>query len=109
MTRNIEASPHTFEDKVVHVEDLEKLCGYPLQAKLEFSIAYELFRAFNRGRFALDVGEDVGDFWNVASHLGFQFGDLVMRVLEGHALVEFHVLLYVKLTCQILDADVMHI
>src|SRR5215469_5801899 len=97
MTGNIKASPNTFEDKVVHVEDLGKLRGYPLQTMLEFSVAYKLFRSFNRCRLALDMREDFGDLRNIGSHVGFQFGDLVMRFLEAHPLVQFDVLFYVKL------------
>ena len=69
----------------------------------------DFFRLFDGRRLALDVCEDVGNLRDVAAHVGFEFGDLIMRVFERHALVEFDVLFDVKVAGEILHADVVHV
>ena len=59
------------------------------------------------GGFALDVGEDGGDFGDVVAHLGFEGGDDVVGFAERHALVYFKVLLDVERAVVLLDADVV--
>ena len=85
---------------------------YPVRSvgALDFAVLlYHLLGLFDGGRFAFDMGEDVGDLRHVVAHVGFKFGDLVVRALKGHALVEFDVLLDVKLAGEILDADVVDV
>src|SRR5271169_4274723 len=62
MTGDVHAAADALDDELVNVEDFRKLRGSGFQAMLEFGVADHFFRLFNGGRFALDVGEDVGDF-----------------------------------------------
>ena len=83
--------------------------GKRFQLPLEIGVADQLVAGFDGGGLALDVGEDVGDFGHVAAHVGFQFGDLIMGALQGHAFVEFDVLFDVEATREILHADVVDV
>ena len=83
--------------------------GERFQPPLEVGVANQFIAGFDGGGFAFDVGEDVGDLRYVAAHIGFEFGDLIVGALEGHALVEFNVLLDVELAGEILHADVVDV
>src|ERR1700722_9181005 len=109
MTRNVQAAADALDDEIVNVEYFGKLRRHRLKAVLKFGVADNFLRLFNRRRLALDVGENVGFFRDVATHVGFEFSDLIVRALERHALVEFDVLLHVQAAGKILDADVVHI
>src|ERR1700688_1502870 len=109
MARNVHASADTLDDELVNVKNFGKLRGNGFQAMFQFSIAHQFVWLFDGRRFALDVSENVGNLRDVTAHVGFQFGDLVMRFFEGHALVEFNMLLHVQPTVEILDADVVHV
>src|ERR1700752_2734758 len=109
MAGNVEAAADAFEDEVVHVEDLGKLRGDRFQSMFEFGVANQFFRALNRGRLAFDMGENIRDFGDILPHLGFQFGYLIVRVLEGHPFIQFDVLLDVKVSGKILHADVVNV
>ena len=74
-----------------------------------FGVADQLVAGFDGGGFAFDVGEDVGDLRHVVAHVGFEFGDLIVSAFEGHAFVEFNVLLHVELAGEILHADVVDV
>src|SRR5580704_17423934 len=55
------------------------------------------------------MSQDVVDFGHVVAHVSFEIGDLIVGAFEGHALVEFDVLLDVKAPGEILHADVVDI
>src|ERR1700686_2152613 len=109
MARNVHASADALDDELVNVKNFGKLRGNGFQAMFQFSVAHQFVWLFDGRRFALDVSENVGNLRDVAAHVGFQFGDLVVSFFEGHALVEFDMLLDVQPTVEILDADVVHV
>src|SRR5579872_592375 len=109
MARKIEPSPNTLKNKFVHIENLGKLRSDGPQSMFQFGITDKFLRRFNCGGFALDVSQDVGNLRDISSHIGFELCDLIVGLLEGHALVEFDVLLDVKVAGKILHADVVNI
>ena len=109
VTRNVQAAAHLLDLDVVHIDNFRELAGDRLQSTFEIRIANQLVAGFDGGRFAFDMSKDVGDLRHIVAHVGFKFGDLVVRALKGHALVEFDVLLDVKLAGEILDADVVDV
>src|ERR1700687_1065250 len=109
MARDVHASADALDDELVNVENFGKLRGYGFQAMFQFSVAHQFVGLLDGGRFALDMSKDVGNLRDVAAHVGFQFGDPVVRVFERHALIEFNMLLHVQATVEILDADVMYV
>src|SRR5579862_1604253 len=109
MTRDVHAAAHALDDEVVHVEHLGKVRRYDLQPFFEFRVADNFFGRFNGGRFALDVGNDVCDLREFTAHIGFQFRNLIVRVFQFHALVEFDVLFDVHVSSKILHADVVDV
>ena len=92
---DVEPSADALDDEVVHVEDFGKLRGHHFQLMLEFGVADYFFGLFDGRGFAFDVSENVGDFRDVAAHVGFELGDLIVGLFERHAFVELDVLLNV--------------
>src|SRR5271170_402814 len=109
MAGNVKAAAHLLDLNVVHVDNFRKLAGQRFQPPLEFSVADYLVAGFNGGGLTLDVGENVGDLRHVVAHVRFQFRDLIVGTFEGHAFVEFDVLLDVKLSGEILHTDVVDV
>src|SRR5579864_1168767 len=93
----------------MHIEDFRELRSDCFQTMLEFGIADQFFRALDGGGLALDVREDVGNLRDVAAHFGFEFGDLIVRIFQRHAFVEFDMLLDVEASGEILNADVVNV
>src|ERR1700679_201950 len=109
MAGNVEPAAHFFYLDVVHIDNFRNPAGDGFQSTFEFGVANKLVSGFDRGRLALDMGKDVGDLGNIVAHVGFEFGDLIVSVLESHTLVEFDVLLNVKPAREILHADVVDV
>src|SRR5579863_3805500 len=76
MARNVQSPAHSFENEVVNVQNFGKLRRHGLQSMFQLDIADHFVRALNGGWFALDVCENVGDFGNVAAHVGFELRHL---------------------------------
>src|SRR5580704_16745236 len=91
------------------VKDFGKLCSHGFQSLFEPRIADQLLGGFDGGGLALDVGQDVGDFRNIATHVRFELGYLIVGLFESHAFVKLNMLLHVQVPGQILHADVMHV
>src|ERR1700728_3276548 len=109
MARDVHPSADALDHEVVNVDDFGKLRGHGFKAMFEFRVADHRFGLLDGGRLALDVGKDIGNFRDLAAHVGFELGDLIVGAFEGHALVEFDVLLDVQPAGKVLDADVMHV
>src|SRR5215469_1393579 len=109
MTRDEETSADALEDKIVHIQNFGKLRGNRSKTMLKFCIAHQFFRSFDRRRLAFDVSKDLCDLRDVTAHVGFQVRDLVVSLLKRHPLVEFNVLLDMKLSSEVLHAYVVHI
>ena len=109
VARNVQAAAHLLDLDVVHVDNFRKLAGGRLQSTFEVRIANQLVAGFDGRGFAFDMSKDVGDLRHIVAHVGFEFGDLIVGALKCHALVEFEVLLDVKLAGEILDADVVDV
>ena len=106
------APPARWEDEekaIYDVEYLRELCSDGPQPMLQLRIPHELFRLFDRRRFTFDVRENICNLRHVVSHVGFEFRNLIVRILKAHTLVEFNVLLDVIAPLKILDADVVNI
>ncbi len=73
-----------------------KLSCDRLQTLLETGRGNGAIAGFDGRRFALNVGQDAGDFSHVLFHLGFQASHAVMGFLQAEPLVEFNVLLHVQ-------------
>ena len=78
------------------VEDLGEGCGDAAEAEFEVAVAFERGGVLDGGGLGLDVGEDGGDLGDLAAHLGFELGDEVVGVAEGHGFVDFEVLFDVE-------------
>ena len=109
MARKVHAPAHPLENEFVNIENFGKLRCYGFQPMFEFGVADHLFRLFDGCRLALDMRKDVGNFWDIAAHVRFEFGHLIVRILEGHALIEFDVLFDVQLAGEILNTDVVDV
>src|ERR1700691_3204883 len=109
MAGKVQASAHLLDLDVVHIDNFRKLAGGRLQPTLEVGVADQLVAGFDGGWFAFDMGEDVGNLRYIEAHVGFEFGDLIMGVLERHAFIKFDVLLDVKPPREILHADVVDV
>ena len=109
MTGDVHPSPDALNHEVVHIQHFGKLRGHGFQSMLELGVADDFFRLFDCGRFALDVRKNVGNFGHIATHVCLKFRDLIMRFLERHPLVQFHMLFHVQASIQVLHADVMHV
>jgi len=109
MAGDVKASANFLDLDVVHVDNLRKLHGERFQTALEGGVAYRLVARFDGGGFTFDVGEDVPDLPYIVAHVGFEFGHLIVGVLQCHALVQFNMLLDMEFAREILHADVVDV
>ena len=107
---NVKPSANALDDELVNVQRHREIpCATALRRRSRSASRTSSFRFLDGGRLAFDVGEDGGDFVHIVAHICFEFGDLIVGVLEGHALVEFNVLLNVEFAVEILHADVVDV
>src|SRR5258708_3851293 len=109
VTGDVETSANPLDDEIMNVENLGKFRGHGSQSVFTLGVADQLLGSLNRGGLALDVGKNVGDLGHVTANVGFELRDLVVGLDEGHAFVQFDVLLDVKTAGKVLHADVMYV
>jgi hypothetical protein len=105
----IEAAVDALEGEIMDIQDLWKLRRNHSQAMFKFSVGDDLFGHFNGGGLALNVSQDIGDLGDLVTDAGFQLRDLVVGLFEGHAFIEFYVLLDMEAPAKLLDTDIVHI
>src|SRR6267154_595367 len=94
---NVKASSNPCDNEIVNIENFWKLIGSRLELPLQVRIANQFIRLFNGRGFAFDMSEDFSDLRHVTTHVSFEISDLIVGTLEGHALIEFNMLLDVEL------------
>jgi hypothetical protein len=94
------------DEDFMDVEDFGEGLGYAAEAEFELAVGFQGGGALDGGGFGFDMGEDGGNLGDLAAHFGFELGDESVGGAEGHGLVDFEVLFYMK-TCAVRTCEML--